>query len=111
RDAGLYLIPSLVAAIRKVPNAGSVFVINLFLGWTLIGWVVALAMAARSSHHAPIQQHLYHAPTSSQGMARQSSGDAAQGSQAATAFCTECGMKAAPGDKFCGKCGTTLPTV
>jgi hypothetical protein len=27
---------------------GSVVVINIFLGWTFIGWVVALAMAARS---------------------------------------------------------------
>jgi hypothetical protein len=25
-----------------------VIVVNVFLGWTLIGWVVALAMAARS---------------------------------------------------------------
>jgi hypothetical protein len=44
----LYFIPSIVAAVRKVPNLGSVVVINLFLGWTFIGWVVALAMAARS---------------------------------------------------------------
>jgi len=44
----LYFVPTIVGAIRKVPNIGSVVVINLFLGWTLIGWVVALAMAARS---------------------------------------------------------------
>lgn len=46
--AAMYFIPTIVGAIRKVPNIGSVIVINLFLGWTLIGWVVALAMAARS---------------------------------------------------------------
>jgi hypothetical protein len=44
----LYLIPTIVAVIRKVPNMGSVVVINVFLGWSLVGWVVALAMAARS---------------------------------------------------------------
>ncbi|HUJ92039.1 MAG TPA: superinfection immunity protein [Gaiellaceae bacterium] len=44
----LYFVPTIVGVIRKVPNVGSVVVINLFLGWTLIGWVVALAMAARS---------------------------------------------------------------
>jgi hypothetical protein len=49
---GLYLIPTIIAAIRKVPNLGSVVVINLFLGWTLVGWVVALAMAARSQPQA-----------------------------------------------------------
>ena len=43
-----YFIPSIIGAVRKVPNIGSVVVINLFLGWTLIGWVIALAMAARS---------------------------------------------------------------
>lgn len=48
-----YLLPTIVAFIRKVPNRGSVLVINLFLGWSLIGWVVALAMAARSAPTAP----------------------------------------------------------
>lgn len=43
-----YFVPSLLVWGRKVPNPGSVVVINVFLGWTLIGWVVALAMAARS---------------------------------------------------------------
>lgn len=45
---GVYFIPSMVAADRKVSSVGSVVVINLFLGWTLIGWVVALAMAMRT---------------------------------------------------------------
>ena len=44
----IYFLPTIIAASRKVPNVGSVVVINLFLGWTFIGWVVALAMAARS---------------------------------------------------------------
>jgi len=45
---GLYFLPLIVAVLRKAPNVGSVAVINFFLGWTLIGWVVALAMACRS---------------------------------------------------------------
>jgi len=44
----LYFIPTIVAITRHVPNTGSVIVINLLLGWSLIGWVVALAMAVRS---------------------------------------------------------------
>ncbi|WP_190121988.1 superinfection immunity protein [Streptomyces inusitatus] len=43
-----YFVPTIVAFTRNVPNSGSVLVINLLLGWTLIGWIVALAMAARS---------------------------------------------------------------
>lgn len=46
---GAYFLPIIVAVARKVTNQGSVAVINFFLGWTLIGWVVALAMACRTS--------------------------------------------------------------
>lgn len=45
---GLYFLPTIIAFSRKVINRGSVAVINVFLGWTLIGWVVALAMASRT---------------------------------------------------------------
>lgn len=45
---GLYFLPSIIALARKVKNAGSVVVTNLFLGWTVIGWIIALAMAART---------------------------------------------------------------
>ncbi len=44
-----YWTPAVIAWIRHVPNAGSVTVINAFLGWTFIGWIVALAMACRSN--------------------------------------------------------------
>lgn len=46
---GLYLLPSIVALNRKVANKWSVVVINALLGWTLIGWAVALAMAVRDA--------------------------------------------------------------
>lgn len=45
----VYFLPSVVAVARKVRHQGSVVVVNLFLGWTFIGWVVALAMACRTS--------------------------------------------------------------
>ena len=43
-----YFLPTIVGVARMVPHLGSVFVVNLFLGWTFVGWVVALALAARS---------------------------------------------------------------
>ena len=46
--AAIYFAPFIMALVRGVPNAWSIGVIDLFLGWTLIGWVIALAMAARS---------------------------------------------------------------
>jgi hypothetical protein len=51
---GMYFVPLIVGLIRRVPNSGSIGVINVFLGWTMIGWVVALAMASRS--HPPVNQ-------------------------------------------------------
>jgi hypothetical protein len=39
----LYFIPTIAGA--KKSNAGAIFVLNLFLGWTLIGWVAALVWA------------------------------------------------------------------
>jgi hypothetical protein len=41
------LCPTIIAVPRKVPNVGSVVVINLFLGSTFIGWVVAMAARSR----------------------------------------------------------------
>jgi Superinfection immunity protein len=52
----VYFLPAVVASRRQVPNAGSVFVLNLFLGWTLIGWVVALAMACRTVPQAHLEE-------------------------------------------------------
>ena len=47
----IYFLPSIVAASRRLPNVGSIVVVNLFLGWTLLGWVIAFAMACGSSSH------------------------------------------------------------
>lgn len=46
---GLYFIPTIIATQRDVPNKWSVAVINTLLGWTLIGWAIALAMAVRDN--------------------------------------------------------------
>ena len=38
---------AIIALDRKLLNSGSIFIVNLFLGWTLTGWVGALAWAPR----------------------------------------------------------------
>ena len=43
---GIYFIPSLVASDRGHHNTGAIIVLNLFLGWTLLGWVLALVWAS-----------------------------------------------------------------
>lgn len=42
---GLYFLPSIGARLRGHPNAQAIIVLNLFLGWTFVGWVVALIWA------------------------------------------------------------------
>lgn len=37
-----YFLPTTIAQTRKHQNLKSIFVLNLLLGWTVIGWVVAL---------------------------------------------------------------------
>ncbi len=37
----LYFLPWMIALIRGHHNAGAIFLLNLLLGWTLIGWLFA----------------------------------------------------------------------
>lgn len=45
--AEFYLLPILVGWARQVPGLGSLALIDIALGWTVIGWALALAMALR----------------------------------------------------------------
>jgi len=45
----LYLMPAIIADKRKLVNTDSIVILNIFLGWTFVGWVVCLAMAASGS--------------------------------------------------------------
>jgi hypothetical protein len=42
---GFYFIPYIVAKQNKSQNSGAIGALNFFLGWTLVGWVVALVWA------------------------------------------------------------------
>jgi RsiW-degrading membrane proteinase PrsW (M82 family) len=41
----LCFLPVIIAAVQNHHNGLSILVVNLFLGWTIVGWVVALAWA------------------------------------------------------------------
>lgn len=42
---GLYYFPFIVALLRRHPNENGIFLLNTFIGWTVIGWFAALIMA------------------------------------------------------------------
>lgn len=61
-SAGLYFLPVVVGALRRAPDLGSVAVLDVLLGWTLIGWVVALALALRSRPPGQVLQLVQNLP-------------------------------------------------
>ena len=85
----LYFLPA--AAAWKKPQFSSVMVINLFLGWTLIGWVVALAWGLQSPSRpsVTVQQQQPTAP-------------------GPAILCRSCGKYSFPGSLFCSACGAKL---
>lgn len=41
----VYFLPSIIASRRKHKNTNAIFIVNIFLGWTFVGWVAALVWA------------------------------------------------------------------
>ena len=44
----MYFLPSLIALIRDKRDKLSIFLLNFFLGWSVIGWVVSLVWALKT---------------------------------------------------------------
>lgn len=42
----VYFVPTIVAMMADRQNTGAICLLNIFLGWTLIGWVGALVWAS-----------------------------------------------------------------
>ncbi|MBO0912247.1 MAG: superinfection immunity protein [Acidobacteria bacterium] len=48
----LYFLPAIIAFARSKRDAGLILLLNFLLGWTAIGWVIALVWALRQD--APV---------------------------------------------------------
>ena len=77
-SVGAYFLPALVAGSRKHPQALGIFLLDFLLGWTLVGWVIALVWAVQRPAAAA-------APVGS--------------------YCTQCGNAIPSGARFCPRCG------
>ena len=40
-----YFLPTMIALARRHQNGLAIFMLNLLLGWTMFGWIVALVWA------------------------------------------------------------------
>ncbi len=43
-----YFLPTLIAFLRQHKNKLAIFLLNLLLGWTVLGWVVSLVWSVRA---------------------------------------------------------------
>ena len=51
----MYFLPSIVALARSKRDIGAILLLNFFLGWTMIGWVVALVWAVKADVPAVVR--------------------------------------------------------
>jgi hypothetical protein len=84
----IYFLPA--AAAWNKQSFGAVLALNFFLGWTFVGWVIALAWALKDPE-------LKRAP--GQVIAQQ---------VGSPRLCSTCGKYSTPESKFCSSCGMAL---
>jgi Superinfection immunity protein len=46
--AGIYFLPTIIAFAREHRNKVPILLVNLFLGWTVLGWLAALIWSVTS---------------------------------------------------------------
>ena len=51
-----YFVPSLVAKKREHPNTTAIVVLNVFLGWSGLGWIAALVWAYTAKKTVVVQE-------------------------------------------------------
>ncbi|PYT84570.1 MAG: hypothetical protein DMG40_01160 [Acidobacteria bacterium] len=81
----LYFLPTITALVLREDPLG-IFLVNFFLGWTIIGWWAALIWAVASYKSLQVRN----APVSS------------------GRFCSHCGTLAPPGAQVCPNCGRAV---
>jgi T4 superinfection immunity protein/zinc ribbon protein len=77
----LYFLPTIVG--RNKADFTGILLLNLLLGWTVIGWFAALIWACAADREVPVR----YVPVSS------------------GRFCSHCGTLGPAGARFCSACG------
>lgn len=63
---GIYFLPTLIAGSRYHHQKLAIFMLNLFLGWTALGWIIALVWACTKvqppvavAYYARVEPRIY----------------------------------------------------
>ena len=80
----LYFLPTIIA--RDKADLTAIFLVNLLLGWTIIGWFIALIWACAAERYIARRA----VPVSS------------------GRFCSQCGRVSPFGAHFCSDCGRAV---
>ena len=83
----LYFMPTIVGHNHR--NVLSIFLVNFFLGWTVIGWIVAMIWACSAEARPQVLMIAGPGP----GAAR---------------YCCHCGTLNVAAARFCAACGRTV---
>ncbi len=51
----MYFLPSIIALARSKRDTLAIFLLNRFLGWSVIGWIVARVWAAKNDVPAVVR--------------------------------------------------------
>ncbi len=129
---GLYFLPAIIGS--KKHNATAILAVNVLLGWTVIGWIVALVWAlsegpvpggvpatypnAPPNPYAPPAAYVPPAPYTPPSPYVPPTPQPAPPYQpvtpapaAQTRYCSKCGSPLRGGDKFCAGCGSAVPGI
>jgi hypothetical protein len=91
----LYFLPTIIAVHRKKKNLAPILLVNILLGWTVIGWIVSLVWAVSTETVDTIVL-----PSKGQ---VQSAHYQVQGK-----MCSNCGKFSQADSKFCAHCGNAF---
>lgn len=51
----LYFLPTIIAVIKSKRDTVAILLLNVFLGWSVIGWIIALVWAAKQDVPAVVR--------------------------------------------------------
>jgi Superinfection immunity protein/zinc-ribbon domain len=95
-SVALYFLPTIIGASRHKTNLVGIFLVNFFLGWSIIGWVIALVWAISTER----ADQMAYVPRMPPGTAPQP--------QVHGRYCPNCGSAGPAGAQFCARCGQQL---